>query len=74
MEPASGVFFDAQDSEAVVDALRRYEALDFSPAAARRNAESFDISRFAASLRRFVLRDELRSGGHANRVAYLGQP
>ena len=50
----TGVFFDRQDVEAMVEAIERFERMTFDPAACRRNAERFDRrifrERFAATV------------------------
>lgn len=58
VEERTGLFFDAQTPEAVVDAVRAFEALPqpISPRACRRHAESFSQQRFRASFRALVER------------------
>lgn len=50
--PATGVFFDHQTPEALLEALERFEALEghFDAAALRRHAERFSEARFHAEI------------------------
>lgn len=50
----TGVFFHAQTPEALLEAVERFEGLDFDPAAIRANAERFDARFFAERIRRCV--------------------
>jgi glycosyltransferase involved in cell wall biosynthesis len=52
----TGLFFDTQSPAAIVDAVRRFEALtpSIDPAACRDNAIGFSAARFAAELTAFV--------------------
>lgn len=52
----TAVFFEEQTVDALVDAMRRFEAAGhrFDPAALRRHAERFDRPRFAARLRTYL--------------------
>jgi hypothetical protein len=50
--PATGLWFEEQTTESLVEAIRRFEALadTFDPAAARRQALRFNRQRFADEL------------------------
>ncbi|OQA55210.1 MAG: GDP-mannose-dependent alpha-(1-6)-phosphatidylinositol monomannoside mannosyltransferase [Candidatus Omnitrophica bacterium ADurb.Bin277] len=50
----SGVFFDEQTPEAVLDAVKRFEALPFDPAIVRERIESFGRNRFLDKIRQTV--------------------
>jgi glycosyltransferase involved in cell wall biosynthesis len=50
----TGVFFESQTVDALVDAIRRFETTRFSPLSARQSAERFDMQEFRSALRRFV--------------------
>jgi glycosyltransferase involved in cell wall biosynthesis len=54
--PPTGLFFDAQTVDAVVDAIRRFEtgAIEFDPKALRARAEEFDRSRFKERIGSFL--------------------
>ena len=55
-EPPTGLFFDAQTPEALVAAIRRFEATAhrFEPKALRARAEQFDRPRFKAQMAKYV--------------------
>ncbi len=71
VEGVTGLFFDAQTLEAVIDAVRRFEAVErgrgFDPAAIRAHARSFDAAVFRRAIAGFV-QDRLRA-----RARGLGQ-
>lgn len=48
----TGVLFEEQTSDALVDAVRRLDTRDFDPAALRANAERFRSERFRDGIRR----------------------
>ena len=50
----TGLFFHEQTPEALVNAMRRLDSLDFDPAAIRRQAERFSVSRFKQELHTFI--------------------
>lgn len=50
----TGVFFDEQKPESIVNAVARFERLDFDPRAIRSSAERFGESAFSGSIRRYV--------------------
>lgn len=50
----SGLFFDEQTPESLIEAVRRFQATQFDPAAVRANAMTFDRSVFMSSIARFV--------------------
>jgi len=54
VEDETGVFFREQTPEALAEAIREFEAREFDPAAARRQAERFDAAVFKARVRAFV--------------------
>jgi len=64
--PPTGVFFEEPTVRALVDAVERFEAnqVRFDPAAARRNAERFDKTRFKARIEQLV-EQAVRSRGFA---------
>lgn len=51
---ATGVFFDTQTSEALEEAVKRFESHEFDPVACRRNAERFGQPRFQEEFRATV--------------------
>lgn len=53
-DQVTGLFFEPQTADALIEAIRRFETMHWSPAAARRNAERFDMQAFRAGLLRFV--------------------
>jgi glycosyltransferase involved in cell wall biosynthesis len=55
-QPQTGVLFDAQTPEAIIDALDRFEAVEaqLSPAACRENALRFSEERFRQAMRQVV--------------------
>jgi glycosyltransferase involved in cell wall biosynthesis len=50
VEGKTGVFFDTQDVDAVVDAIERLKGVSINPQAIRAHAERFDVSAFQARL------------------------
>src|SRR3972149_484901 len=64
VEGETGLFFHEQTPEALADAIRRVDAMDFDPAAIRRNAERFSTDRFKRELRAFI--DEKWQAFHGN--------
>jgi glycosyltransferase involved in cell wall biosynthesis len=54
VEGVTGVFFDAQTPEAVMEAVRRAAAIRFDPAAIRAHARRFDAAAFRAKMAAFV--------------------
>lgn len=63
----SGVFFDVQTTEALIDAIERLEKIDFNPAAAVRRAGDFTTNAFVERFGAFV--DEAISPARAMRTA-----
>ena len=49
-EPLSGVFFQEQTADSLMEAMRRAERMQFDPHAIRRHAERFDRSQFSRML------------------------
>jgi hypothetical protein len=63
---ATGVFFDEQNVDSVVEAILQFEMLEqnFVPAFIREHAKSFDTTVFCGKMLDFVQRQvELRKGG-----------
>jgi glycosyltransferase involved in cell wall biosynthesis len=60
VEDVTGVFFDAQTPEAVMEAVRRCAATRFDPGAIRAHARSFDAAVFRERLAAFVERVDSR--------------
>jgi len=66
VDGSTGILFEEQTVEALVEAMRKLERLEFDPAVCRRNAERFDAREFPARLRRSIKRClEQRSGAPA---------
>ncbi len=53
-EGETGVFFDKQTVESLVDAIKRFETMKFLPATLHRKAKRFDKSLFATKMRKIV--------------------
>lgn len=53
-DQVTGLFFEPQTADALVEAIRRFEKMPWSSAAARQNAARFDMQEFRAGLLRFV--------------------
>ncbi|MFA7309094.1 MAG: glycosyltransferase [Patescibacteria group bacterium] len=54
VENKTGVFFDTQTPESLIDAIERFEKIQFSPEECRKNAEKFNLSSFKESFQSFV--------------------
>lgn len=54
IEGQTGLFFQDQTVDALIEAVENFEKMSFDPAAARTNAERFSASRFEQELRSFV--------------------
>lgn len=50
----TGLFFHEQTPGSLADAIRRLDHMDFDPAAIRRNAEHFSVTRFKQELSNFI--------------------
>ncbi len=50
----TAVFFDRQEKESLIEAIRTFEKLSFDPAFIRRHAEQFHETTFITSIRSFV--------------------
>lgn len=50
----TGVFFDKQNIESVIDAVRRFEKMEFDPQKCRDNAERFSNEQFRSAFGEFV--------------------
>ncbi len=61
----TGVLFAEQTVQSLIDAVRRCETAQFSPAACRRNAERFSLDRFRRELMNFV-RNQIRATPQQN--------
>jgi glycosyltransferase involved in cell wall biosynthesis len=64
VEGETGLFFHEQTPEALADAIRRIDTMEFDPAAMRRNAERFSADRFKRELGAFI--DEKWQEFHRN--------
>ena len=54
MEKATAVFFEAQDVNSLINAIKRFEDISFDPIFIRQHAEKFDESVFIDKIRTFV--------------------
>jgi glycosyltransferase involved in cell wall biosynthesis len=54
VEGVTGTFFHEQTAESLADAVRRFDAVAFDPAAIRAHAEQFDVSVFKSKMEAFV--------------------
>jgi glycosyltransferase involved in cell wall biosynthesis len=56
IDGVTGVFFDEQSAQGIVDAVHKFEAIEqpFDPAAIRARAEMFSSERFAARFKEFI--------------------
>lgn len=54
IEGETGLFFDEQTPEALIDAMQRFEQHQFDPVACRRNALRFSIERFKRQFSEYV--------------------
>jgi glycosyltransferase involved in cell wall biosynthesis len=50
----TGVFFEYQTVDAIVDAIRRFEGISISPTACRQNALRFSVERFLKEFSEYV--------------------
>lgn len=57
IEGKTGLFFEEQSAESLIDAIERYEQIEneFSPAACRNNAERFSPGRFRNEIKDFLI-------------------
>lgn len=55
IEGQTGIFFDVQTVDAVVDAIQRFETLHWDSLAIRRSVQKYDVSNFKQQLREYVL-------------------
>jgi glycosyltransferase involved in cell wall biosynthesis len=53
-EGVSGIFFERQEVDSLVDALNRFEAASFDPQQIRRWVSRFDVDGFVRGLQKFV--------------------
>jgi glycosyltransferase involved in cell wall biosynthesis len=56
VDGSTGLFFDQQTPEALMDAINRFECRDWSPAEIRKHAEGFSVPVFRSHLLRFLTR------------------
>jgi glycosyltransferase involved in cell wall biosynthesis len=54
VEGITGTFFHEQTAESLADAVRRFDAAGFDPAAIRAHAEQFDVRVFKSKMRAFI--------------------
>lgn len=54
IEGETGIFFDAQTAESLVEAIQRFESLSFDSVRIRENAMNFDTSVFREKFRLFI--------------------
>jgi glycosyltransferase involved in cell wall biosynthesis len=54
IEGQTGLFFQDQTVDALIEAVEKFEKMSFNPAAARDNAERFSAGRFEQELRSFI--------------------
>jgi len=50
----TGIFFDKQDEEEVINAIKRYELLNFDIEKIKENANQFDISKFSIEINKVI--------------------
>ena len=50
----TGLFFEEQSVEGLIEAIERFSALDFEPDACRAHAERFSVNRFKSEINRFI--------------------
>jgi glycosyltransferase involved in cell wall biosynthesis len=54
VEGITGTFFREQTAESLADAVRRFDATAYDPAAIRAHAEQFDVSVFKSKMKAFI--------------------
>lgn len=54
VEKETGVFFDRQDAQSLMEAVRSFDLGDFAPEKAREHALRFDVERFKEEIRHYV--------------------
>lgn len=54
VEGKTGLFFDKPNSDALVDALKRFDRVEFDPRAIKKHAQKFSKDRFRREMRKFV--------------------
>ncbi|MHB8839336.1 MAG: glycosyltransferase [Gemmatimonadaceae bacterium] len=57
VDGVTGVFFGEQTAQALVESVRRFEAIALDPAACRANAERFAVERFRREFRSWVAKE-----------------
>ena len=50
----TGVFFDKQTPESIIDAIKKFEKMTFDPLNCRKNAEDFSVEKFDENFRNYV--------------------
>jgi len=55
VDGVTGVFFREQSPRSLVEAVHRFQALQFDPQAIRAHAEQFDVKRFQARMQEFIV-------------------
>ncbi|MFH1277370.1 MAG: glycosyltransferase [Candidatus Eisenbacteria bacterium] len=61
-EAPTGLFFERQEKEAVIEALRAFRPADYDPAALRAHAERFDRGVFREKIRDLLFEEESKLG------------
>ena len=56
IESETGLFFDAQTADSLVEAVDRFEGMQFDPLACRRQAERFSEPRFRQEIKDFLVK------------------
>jgi glycosyltransferase involved in cell wall biosynthesis len=56
IDAETGLFFDSQTADALVDAVDRFEGMQFDPLACRRQAERFSEPRFRREIKDFLVK------------------
>ncbi len=54
-EGVSGIFFERQDEESLIEAIRRFESIRFDAGQIRKWVAGFNVESFTAKIRQFVL-------------------
>jgi len=66
----TAIFFFEQSSDAIIDAVDRYYAVDFNPELLKKHAHKFDKPVFKAAIKNFVLRVALMEANRKNNTSY----
>ena len=54
IEGETGLFFDEQKADSIVEAVRKFKSADFNPESIRAHAEKFSVSRFQKEITDFI--------------------